>query len=351
MSEQYIDLGIGAAPVREQDSIELDLDLPSVSQVITGDLQPAPATEHAQLQACISEFGLSARTADEFITAGIDALNKSLVQACKAGVAFWAAQESLKNTTTPGGVGNFKEWIDKSGLTEQRVYECIRIAKYYARLPDNQRSKMLTIGKKQALLLAKMPQDVIDRVAENGTDILGEAETLTYDQLKDLLKQEQRKGQQKDAVIEHRDALIEKMKKRDNRNYEFLPQTQVVREECLVRQAEVELACDGLWALFEETAAEDVNSPEWRMRIEQVCITAQVMAARATAMLDKVIEHAPIDPPNTIMTKHILTNDEAEHWLLDYQMLQRKDAAAQALREQKREEAKPKGPGRPKKDQ
>ncbi|QSB03449.1 hypothetical protein JWZ98_11230 [Methylomonas sp. EFPC1] len=228
MSEQEIDLGIGSSPLPELDK---GIQLPTVSEVIDGsafdsDLVPLlNGGDTAQLQTCLADFGLVAMSAEEFITAGVDALNKSLVQACKAGVAFWAAQESLKNTTPPGGVENFKEWIDKAGLPQQRVYECIRLAKYYARLPENQRGKMLAIGKKQALLLAKMPQEVIDRVAENGTDVLDEAETMTYDQLRDLLKTAERRNQNLNAEVENRDAVIAKLKQRDNRDYMFLPQT------------------------------------------------------------------------------------------------------------------------------
>ncbi|MCQ8103263.1 hypothetical protein NP590_04015 [Methylomonas sp. SURF-2] len=335
---------------------ELDMgELPSVKTFVDGELvdldseqkalTPAATAEQAQLQLCLREFGLLDMDVNGLMAVGIEELNTSMLKACKAGVAFWSAQQTIKNEDYAGGaVANFKEWIDKSGLVEARVYECIRLAKYYARLPENQRGKMLSIGKKQALLLAKMPQEVIDSVAENGTDILDEAETMTYDQLRDLLKQEQRKSQQKDTEIEHRDALIDRMKQRDNRDYEFHWKTHTVREECLAYQAECEVALNSLQAVFNEQL-NDIELTEKDLRIEQLWVTANVIAARAATVMEYIRLHSLVDLPSTITSKHMLSDDEAQRWLLDYPLIERKHEAAKA----KREDARPKRPGRPSK--
>ncbi|MDT4329782.1 hypothetical protein RPD76_07660 [Methylomonas sp. MV1] len=333
---------------------ELDMDdeLPPVRTFVDGKLvnvdaemqamMPAATADNLQLQTCLREFGLSDLAVQDLIAVGIEELNASLLKACKAGMAFWAAQESLKNPSTPGVLDTFQDWIEKSGLVKPRVYECIRLAKYYARLPANQREKALKLGKKQVLLLAKMPQEVIDSVAENGTDILDEAETMTYDQLRDLLKQEQRKNQQKDAEIQHRDALINKFKQRDNRDYEFHWKTHTVREECLAYQAECEVALNSLQAVFNEQL-NDIEVAEKDLRIEQLWVTANVIAARAATVMEHIRLHSLVDLPNTITSKHMLTDDEAQRWLLEYPLIERKHEAAKA----KREEARPKRPGRP----
>lgn len=350
MSEPEIDLGIGTMPLSE-----LDMELPSVRTFVDGELVnldtaiSRPAAEQAQLQTCLADFGLSVLTVDEYMEIGTEALNNSLMQACKAGAAFWAAQEAIKNTSAPGALVTFQQFIESNGLIKERVYECIRLAKYYARLPESQRNKVIKLGKKQALLLAKMPQEVIDRVSENGTDLLEEAEMMTYDQLRDLLKLEQRKNQQKDAEIENRDAVISKLKNRQPQ-WQFDPKTHIVREECLVYQAECEVALNSLEALFEECLL-DIVETEKTLRIEQVYITANVVAARAATLVSKLKDDsvraltAPL--PDAISSKHTLTDDEAERWLLDYQGIERKAYAAKALREQKREDAMPKRPGRP----
>lgn len=310
----------------------------------------ADDTSYAQLQVCLDDFGFTSMDAKELMDLGTEELNQSLLKACRAGAAFWAAQEALKNATTTGVVDTFKGFIENRGLSEPRVYECIKIAKFYARLPEAQRGKVLTIGKKQALLLARTPQEVIDRAAENGQDMIGAAETMTYDQLRDNLRAAEQRGKRLESEIEHRDAVITKMKQR-NPVYQFSPETHFVREECLVHQAECELALNSLWALFEETANEEETSPEHRLRLEQIWVTAHVAVARAMDTLNKIKAYAPVDGlPNSIEGFHTLTDEEAASWLLDYQQLERKHFAAKAEREKKHQANQPKGPGRPRKE-
>lgn len=341
---------------------EFDLDdfnqppLPTVSEMVNK--IDSPVT-NAGLEVCLNDFDLMGLTVGELITVGVDELNASMVKACRAGAAFWAAQEAIKlsstpgvlgnnSATAPGAVGNFKQWIDDNGLSERRVYEAIKIAKYYSRMPENHRAKVLKIGKKQALLLAKMPQEIIDELAESGTDVLNEAETRSYKELADLLRMSQTKSKNKDAEIQHLQSIIDKQR-RSEPVYEFHPATHAVREECLAYQAEVEVGLNSLYALFEDVANEDVNAPEWRLRIEQVWVTAHVAAARAQAMLGKVLDAVPVDDlPGEITTQQFLTDEEAARWLLDYPLIERKADAAKHEREFKRQQAAPKKPGRPK---
>ena len=317
-----------------------------------------------QLEGCLVDFGIMGVTADELFQAGIEELNRSVLHTCRAGLAFWAAQEALKNTKSAaadsdemdgvrdGGLGTFKDWMDSNGLSKQRVYEAIAMAKFFVRLSQPQRSKMLKVGKKQVLLLATLHQDVIDQAAENGKDILDEAETLSYDQLREHLRSTEQRNKRLESEIDHRDAVIAKMKQR-NPVYQFSPQVHFVREECLVHQAECELALNSLWAMFEETANEEETSPEHRMRLEQIWITAHVAAARAIDTLNKIKDCAPVPVgslPDCVGSIHSLTDEEATTWILDYQLIERKHFAAKAEREKKRQDNLPKGPGRPKKE-
>jgi len=349
--KEEIDLGIGSAPLVPADEAPI---------IKVRALQPVAGEElilatddagRAQLQVCLDDFGFTSTNAKELMALGIEELNQSMLKACRAGTAFWAAQEALKNDEYADGVlDTFKDFIASSGLSKPRVYECIKIAKFYARLPEAQRSKVLTIGKKQALLLAGLPQEVFDRGIEKDPDMLGEAETMTYGQLREHLRSAEQRGKRLESEIEHRDAVIAKMKQR-NPVYQFAPQTHFVREECLVFQAESELALNSLWALFEETANEDTSTPEWRMRLEQIWVTAHVVTARAMDTLNKIKDYAPVsDLPESVLGEHRLTDAEASDWLLEYQLLERKHFAAKAEREKKRQDNQPKGPGRPKKE-
>jgi hypothetical protein len=361
-AKEEIDLGIGGKPLEPADEapvIKVRALQPVADEAMTLVIDGA---DNAQMAACLSEFGILGMTADELFQSGIDELNRSVLHSCRAGVAFWAAQEELKKSMSAvadmeeldnvrrGANMNFEEWIAQSGLARQRVYEAIKLARFFSRLSQAQRGQLLKLGKKPALLLAGLPQEVFDRGAENDQDILDEAETMTYGQLREHLRSAEQRGKRLESEIEHRDAVIAKMKQR-NPVYQFSPQTHFVREECLVHQAECELALNSLLAMFEETANEDTSTPEWRMRLEQIWVTAHVVTARAMDALNKIKDYAPVsDLPESVLADHRLTDAEASDWLLEYQLLERKHFAAKAEREKKRQDNQPKGPGRPKKE-
>jgi hypothetical protein len=88
------------------------------------------------------------------------------------------------------------------------------------------------------------------------------------------------------------------------------------------------------------------NTPEQQLRIEQVYIAVSVAASNAILLLETMRELMP-EMPDRVQGQHILTPVEAERWLHDYPMIENKHNAEQAAREFKREEAKPKGRGRP----
>ncbi|BCB28416.1 hypothetical protein SKTS_33020 [Sulfurimicrobium lacus] len=309
-----------------------------------------------KLQVCLSEFGFSALTADEFMQAGVDESNKSLLHACRAGTAFWAAQEALKLSTTPGVVDNsdtstpgvldtFKEWIGERGLSKPRVYEAIRLAKFYSRLPEESRSQMLSIGKKQALLLASLSQEVIDQAAECGNDLIGKADLMTVAELKGEIASLQRREKNYEAELERAGNQIKRLSEAKKRTTDFLLRTEELREECMALQLGGELHLNGLRKLFDDT---DTQAPEGGLQAEHVWIAANTLAARALDLVEYLHARMPEGAPDRPLARHLLTPDEAERWMLDYPLIENRHAAEAAVRESRREATRPRGPGRPK---
>lgn len=311
-----------------------------------------PEASQQQLEVCLREFGFSAMTAQEFIQAGVDYINQATVYACRAGVAFWAAQEALKtdsDSSTPGRTQTFEDWIETAGLTKPRVYECIRIAKFYSRLPEDNRAKALTIGKKHALLLASLPQEVIDQAAESGNDLIGKADMMTVAQLKEEIKALQRRERNYEAELERAQGQVNRLLAAKSRTTDFLLRTEEIREECMALQLGAELNLNSLQKMFEAVRAEDPSVPEWKLQIEQIWVTAHVVASRALDLVERMKDNVRDgEMPERIMGQHILSPAEAQRWLLDYPMIENRYAAEQATRQEKREAARPKGPGRPK---
>ena len=303
-----------------------------------------PEASQQQLEVCLQEFGFQSLTAEEFIQAGIEEFNQAMVRTCRAGVAFWAAQEAIKSTECAGRTQDFQDWIASAGLTKERVYECIRVAKFYSRLPEENRAKALTIGKKHALLLASLPQDVIDRAAESGNDLLEKADLMTVAELKEEIKALRRREKNYEAEIERAQGQVKRLSAARTRTTDFLLRTEEIREECMALQLGSELHLNSLKKLFEET---DAAAPEGRLQLEQLWVTAHTVAARALDLVQLMQDQAPEGMPKRVMGTHILSVAEAERWLLDYPSIENRYAAEQAKRQEKRDAAKPKGPGRP----
>lgn len=316
-------------------------------QLVVAQAEP----DRQQLEVCLREFGFPVMTAQEFIQAGVDYINQATAYACRAGVAFWAAQEALKSdeSSPPERTQDFKDWIEGAGLTKQRVYECISLAKLYSRLPEEKRSQLLQIGKKPALLLASLPQEVIDQAAESGNDLLEKADLMTVAELKEEIHALKRREKNYEAEIERAQSQVKRLTEGKKRTTEFLLRTEEIREECMALQTGAELNMNSVQKLFEEVNAEDPSLPEWRLQMEHLWIVAHVIAARAIDIVEQMKATVTVDGmPDRVLGQHILSPAEAQRWLLDYAMIENHHAAEKAVRQEKREANKPKGPGRPK---
>jgi hypothetical protein len=353
-----IDLGIGESPRILGDLSTLDAQAGVVrlhDQLESAGLLAVAESGQKQLEVCLHEFGLIGLTAEEFVRAGVDDMNQATVRMCRAGVAFWAAQEALKTDSgraesdiseaTPDVRSrSFKDWIAESNLTEQRVYEAIGLAKFYARLPDAMRSKALTIGKSNALLLASLPKEVIDQAAESGNDLIGKADMMTVAELKEEIKALQRREKNYEAELERANSQVKRLSAAKKRTTDFLLRTEELREECMALQLGAELHLNSLRKLFEDT---DPEAPEGKLQMEHLWIVANTLVARSLDLLEFMRARAPADMPSRIMTQHMLTPDEAIRWLQDYPLIENRFAAEAAVRESRREASRPRGPGRP----
>lgn len=344
------------------ESKPIDLDILGVgalsAPVTAGTLATLPVAgekdDASGLAVCLRDFGLPSLTAEEFFQVGVDELNASLIKACRAGAAFWAAQEAIKNADcADGAVGeivNFKAWIAGRGLTERRVYESVALAKFYARLPAGDRAKMLTLGKKPALLLASLPQSAIDAAAESGRDLLDDAELKSLYELRAEVSALKKRAANADAQIEQKDAVIKRLSTRGPAT-PYSPATEDLRAECLVHQAACELAVLSLDKLYADASSVLDGMPERDMQLDQVWITVHAIAARALDLIATMRRDDFKDYPDRVIGPAVLTDEEAQRWLIEYRTLERRTEAEAAVRQHQREESRPRGPGRPRKAQ
>ena len=315
----------------------------------------SPDESPQRLEVCLREFGFSALTAEEFIQAGVEELNNAAIRTCRAGAAFWAAHEALKSTDSAertselnvdcaGRSRSFKDWIADSGLEERRIYEAIALAKFFARLPEDKRQKMLTIGKKSALLLASLPQEVIDQAADTEHDLLDKADLMTVAELKEEIKRFKKRERNYEDNLELAQRQVARLTEEGGRLTALLPRTEDIRAEALIVQAEFEGHLARLRTVFDDT---DSAAPEGVLQIETVWIAANTLAARALDLVAHIRTSHPDALPDRPRGEHILSTAEAEAWLLNYPLIENRQATKAALRQEARDEARPRGRGRP----
>lgn len=300
----------------------------------------------------LQDFGIEIDlTAEELFETAIQAFSTSLYMAVKGGMAFMAAQEGLRLRLSESGEGEtFKSWINKNKLTEQRVYEVIKIAKGYLAIPAAQRKGYLALGKYKALKLASIEPEALAELAEKDPEALGAMALMSRQEMACKIAN---LGAQLEIEQSKNSRLLQSQQK--TRLTTFAPLTEDIRAECMVLQLEAELPMKSLHKLFEDNFQQDgrESDPEWLLRIEQMWVTAHIVAAGALDMLQKIKFAGTLMVnrlPDHVLGTHILTESEAEEWLLSKATIENAYGARQAVRQAERDEAKPRGRGRPAKE-
>lgn len=302
--------------------------------------------DNTNLAEGLQEFGIEIDlTAEELFEVATNSYSSALYQGVKAGVAFMAAQAAL--TATPSQSDTFKGWIKSRGLTEERVYEAIRLSKGYLAIPATQRKSYLALGKYKAIKLAKIDPEALAELADKDPDAIGEMALMSREEMVKRMAN-------LEAQLETEQIKNKRLSETKKRLTEFEPRTEEVRAECMALQLESELPINSLQKLFAEVLNDNDSAatPESRLRVEQIWVTANIVASTALDMLANLCDMAASMPdgndlPQRALGTHILTREEAQNWLLSKGVIENKHEAGKAQRKEAAEAAKPRGRGRP----
>lgn len=242
-------------------------------------------------------------------------------------------------------IANLRAFGEEALESMSRMGIGYRELRQFRKLPPDQREALALIaktGNRDDLLEAAY--DAIEKERTSTQELQVKNAELSED-----LKATERRAKNLDAELERKDSQIKRLTEAKKRTTEFLLRTEEIREECMALQLGAELNLNGLQKQFEEVNAEDPSLPEWRLQMEQIWVTAHVVAARALDLVERMKDSVRDgEMPERVMGQHILTPEEAQRWILDYPMIENRHAADAAARQEKRDAAKPKGPGRPK---
>ncbi|MDR2188929.1 MAG: H-NS histone family protein [Azonexus sp.] len=238
-------------------------------------------------------------------------------------------------------IANLRAFGEEALESMNRMGIGYRELRQFRKLPPDQREALAQIaktGNKDDVLEAAYEAIEAER-AKRG-ELEGKAAELAED-----LKLAERRSKNLDAEIERQALQLKRLTEAKRRATTFLDRTEDVREECLALQKGGELHLMSLQRLFDET---EIAAPEGQLQAETLWITANTLAARALDLVEHIRARSPEGLPQRPTGEHVLTLAEARDWLLNYPLIENRHAAEEALRQEKREAARPRGPGRPK---
>lgn len=248
-------------------------------------------------------------------------------------------------------IANLRAFGEEAMESMSRMGIGYRDLAQYRKLPADERSALIEAAKsgdKDQLL--DLAESIMVKHAKEKEELESAASGLS-EEVSTLKKREKNY----EAEIERAQLKIEKLSANKQRLTKFEPHTEEIRQECMALELEAELPISSLQKLFEaalnENAAE--QTPESRLRLEHVWVTANIVTASALDMLSKLHDMASASPdgndlPQRALGTHILSPAEAQEWLLSKGTIENKHEAQKAVRQEKLEADKPVAPGRPK---
>lgn len=272
--------------------------------------------------------------------------------------------KSLAGTRAPNGLelkGTWVEFCGLLGMSDEKANSDIANLRAFGEEALESMSRM-GIGYRELRQYRKLPAD--ERLA-----LIEAAKTGDKDQLIDLAETIMVKHAKEKETLEADKAEAEKdldaERKRANnieaelevtqgrlqdaldakRLTKFDPRTEDIRAESLALQADCELRLNGLRKLFNDT---DMDAPEGALQIEHLWLAVNAIAARATDLISHISAYAQSELPERPLGQHVMTQAEAERWIVNYTTIENRYVAEAAARQDKRDAEKPRGRGRPK---
>jgi hypothetical protein len=244
--------------------------------------------------------------------------------------------------------GEFERGVESMGLAPRRAHELMTTARFVTSLPAARRAEILTLPKTKVLMLANADAEVLaDLIDSPDADLEDLSVRALRARIKELEADAGKRTKRLEAELDHRDAVIQKLKKKEVQR-EFDPLTHMVRDEVLAYQAGVEINLQSLQSLFEEVKKDSPDAPEWELRLQQIWFATHAAVARATALLEHVQATMPLGMPEQAATPNMLTPDEVMRWTLEWETMINQAKVAAAARADLRAQEGPRGVGRPK---
>jgi hypothetical protein len=285
------------------------------------------------------------------ISRAVVAYNMAARMAVEAGYLLLSVKTDLPH-------GEFEAGIQSLGLAPRRANELMQMAKFATALPEGQRAELLNLPKSKVLALAGADAEVIADLLEDGS--VSDLEGLSVRELRQKIRELQ--AAQVSASVDHdtlkseRDGLAKQLKRRAaDAEDDYVPLVvadQRAELAALVKKAE--LSIGSLYPLGVEIVNLSVHDaagvwvePTLRLGVAGLLSLRELLDGTIKKYLEAMGEGTKrlASHPDTLA---FLDESEVGAVAAEWATLTATHQHEAALRQHEREQAKPKGKGRPK---
>lgn len=256
----------------------------------------------------------------------------------------------LLSVKTEIGHGQFDERVSALGLSRQRSSELMRMAKFASSLPQAKRAELLSIPKTKALMLASADQEVLEVLLEDGADDL---DGLSVRELRSKIAL--LKAQLTDTQVNEQAAKAEaeglKQRMQRGRTDGVPMMVADLRAEILAHGAKARLGIQSLEAaVLELRDMQDSVLEDWMSGSVQLLWTQLAALSAQVGSVAQAVE-ARFEVADLMaggmQPMAYLSTEEAAEVAEQFAQLTTAHGYERDLRAHEREQARPRGRGRP----
>lgn len=303
-------------------------------------------------QAAAQQLGIViAGGLDDRISRAVVAYNMAARMAVEAGYLLLSVKADLAH-------GEFETGLTSLGLSRQRAAELMRMAKFATALPEGQRAELLNLPKSKVLALASADAEVIAELLEDGdvTDLEGLSVRELRQRIRELTAGHVDLATERDTIAAQRDGLAKQLKRRSaDAEDDYVPMVvadQRAELAALIKKAELSVnALHPLGVEIVNLSGHDEAGvwvePTLRLGIAGLLSVRELVDGVIKNYAEAMGESAKrlASQPDALA---FLDESEVGAVAAEWATLTATHQHEAALRAHEREQAKPKGKGRPK---
>ncbi len=253
--------------------------------------------------------------------------------------------------------GEFGGLLVERGISRQRASEMMIMARATSQLPPSQRSNLLELTKKKALLLAKTDPEVMQKALND--DELGDLQSCSYQSMRERIRELENKNANLETELDTSQTREEDLKarlKKERNGSEYPDFVVVTRHESDALTQKVMLCLDDLSRLMDDLVKlnHDPHMDDGLQNYMNMASTTLMahlngIQAKTSQVLRTAVDNLPPQLTSSQINASLLySDDEVSQAVQEREMLIREHEQEKQIRDNEREANKKRGPGRPK---